>query len=465
MINRYLSAAVAACVLMLVGAVSSFADCGDVVGVDCEEHLGVGKKGSHFRLTIPTNPVWNGDVVLINHGFDLDQASIRPHHTCKVIGGACTTNADCGSATCNDISYLGLDAFFLPRGMAVAASTYSLTGWSVFNSRKDLQDILTFMKKTPGIGSPTRTFITGFSMGGAVTVDASLRMNPTRIQGILPLCPAGAGGVPTWDAAHDARMAYDYVCGDVSGAGFFSASDEGDSANEVAMALKVNNCFGNVLPEDDPVEAANKAARLAQFKTLIGHTGTDFEVVVLMGFATQGMYDLVHDKDKLSDKRYGNNIGLVYNDAGLDAGIERVEEGKGRKKLNKNYFVDYTRGKGGKLEYPIVHLANNADFLTVPAFQSVFMQGTDDGSKARTTAWIDGGGHCNFTPEEIEATATEFMDWVDGDPQPTAADIEATCLALPTGNAGTTCRFDLPFVPPLLSDRAPRRADWPAAAQ
>jgi len=90
---------------------------------------------------------------------------------------------------------------------------------------------------------------------------------------------------------------------------------------------------------------------------------------------------------------------------------------------------------------------------------------TSDGSKARTTAWIDGGGHCNFTPEELEATATEFVDWVDGGPQPAASDLEATCLALPTGDAGTTCRFDLPFTPPLLSERAPRRADWPAAAQ
>jgi len=465
MINRHLTATIAAFAFALIGAAHAVADCGDVVGVTCDEYVGVGKKGSHFRLSIPTVPAWNGDVVLINHGFDLDPASIRAHNTCKIGGAACNVDGDCGSGACNKISYLGLDEFFLPSGAAVAASTYSLTGWSVFNSRKDLQDILTFMKKTPAIGEPTRTFITGFSMGGAVTVDASLRMNPTRIDGIMPLCPAGAGGLPTWDAAHDVRLAYDYICDSVPGAQFFSASDEGDSADQLGMALKVDACFGNVLVDPNPTEAANKAARLAQFKTLIGHTGTDFEVVVIMGFATQGMYDLVQDDGKLKGKRYGNNIGLVYNDAGLDAAIERVEEGKGRKKLNKNYFVDYTRGKGGKVEYPIVHLANNNDFLTVPAFQTVFMQGTDDGSKARTTAWIDGGGHCNFTPEEIEATATEFMAWVDGGPQPAASDLEATCLALPTGNAGTTCRFDLPFTPPLLSDRAPRRADWPAAAQ
>lgn len=446
---------------------SAMAQCGDdVAGVTCDEHLGEGKKGSHFRISIPTDPPWNGDIVLINHGFELDPLSITPHNKCRGTLEPCTEDADCsGGATCNKISYLGLDAFFLPKGIAVAASTYSQIGWSVFNSRKDLQDILKFMKKNPAIGAPARVFVTGFSMGGAVTVDASLRISPKRVHGVMPLCPAAAGGVPTWDAAHDFRLAYDYVCSSVPGAAFFSDSDAGDPIGEIGMAGRVNACFGVLFPSGDPVEAANQAARLAQFRSLIGHTGTDFEVVVIMGFATNGMYDLVQDKKKLGGKRAGWNDGITYTaDPGLDAGIERVSAGPGRKKLNKAFFVDYTRGKGSKIEYPIVHLANNDDFLTIPGFQSVFMQATDDGAKARTSAWIDAGGHCNFSPEEIEATANEFLDWVNGGTQPTAADLEAACLALPSGNA-STCRFDLGFTPPLLTDRAPRRSDWPAAAQ
>nr|ATZ76732.1 Lip139 [uncultured bacterium] len=452
--------------MCLAIAPRAMAQCGDEVpGVTCNEYLGIGKKGSHFRISIPTSPTWNGDIVLINHGFELDPLSIAPHNTCRGAGEACTEDTDCSGTICNKISYLGLDAFFLPKGIAVAASTYSLTGWSVFNSRKDLQDILKYMKKTPAIGVPTRVFVTGFSMGGAVTVDASLRISPKRVHGVMPLCPAAAGGVPTWDAAHDFRLAYDYVCDAVPGAAFFSESDAGDPVGELTMAGRVNSCFGMLFPSGDPLEAANQAARLAQFRSLIGHTGTDFEVVVIMGFATNGMYDLVHDKSKLGDKRAGWNEGVTYtSDPGLDAGIERVTAGPGRKKLGKAFFVDYTRGKGSKVEYPIVHLANTDDFLTIPGFQTVFMQATDDGGKARTSAWIDGGGHCNFTPEEIEATANEFVDWVDGGAQPTAADLEATCLALPNGSAAN-CRFDLGFTAPLLSERAPRRSDWPAAAQ
>jgi pimeloyl-ACP methyl ester carboxylesterase len=444
----------------------AMAQCGDdVPGVTCNEYLGVGKKGSYFRISIPTSPTWNGDIVLINHGFDLDSLSIAPHNTCRGAGAPCTEDADCsGGAICNKISYLGLDAFFLPKGIAVAASTYSLTGWSVFNSRKDLQDILKFMKKDPAIGAPSRVFVTGFSMGGAVTVDASLRISPKRVHGVMPLCPAAGGGVPTWDAAHDFRLAYDYVCGSVPGAAFFSETDAGDPVDQLTAAGRVNTCFGALFPSGDPLEAANQAARLAEFRSLIGHTGTNFEVVVIMGFATNGMFDLVQDKQKLGGKRAGWNEGVTYTDPGLDAGVERVAAGSGRKKLGKTFYVDYTRGKGAKVEYPIMHLANTDDFLTIPGFQSVLMQATDDGGKDRTSAWIEGGGHCNFTPEELEATANEFVDWVNGGTQPTAADLEATCLALPSGSA-STCRFDLGFIAPLLSARAPRRADWPAAAQ
>ncbi len=444
------------------------ADCDGVVGVDCQEFVGVGSKGSHFRITIPTNPAWNGDLVLVNHGFDLDPLSINPHNRCRLsTGTVCDEDADCppGTGTCNKISYLGLDAGLLPEGIALAASTYSQTGWSVFQSRKDLSDILKFIDKSPDIAEPTRVIVTGFSMGGAVTVDASLRINPTKIHGLLPLCPAAGGGLPTWDAAHDLRLTYDYLCSGVPGAAFFSPTDEGDPISQTSMALRVNTCFGILFPDSEPGEAAAQAQRLAEMRSLIGHTGTDFEVIVLMGFATNAMYDLVEPKDKLGGKRYGFNQGISYTvDPALDAAIERVDAGPSRKKLSKNSFVDYTKGKGSKLTYPIVHLANTDDFLTIPGFQRVLVNALNDGQKAVTSAYVNAGGHCNFTTEEVTATLNEFFAWLDGGPQPTDSDIEAECLILSGGNPAV-CRFSTGFVPPPLTDRVPARPDWPAAAQ
>lgn len=457
-----LAAALFALATITLSPAPATADCNGIVGVDCVEHLGNGKKGSSFRITIPTNPPWNGDMVLINHGFDLDPLSIRPHGSCT--NGAalvCSVDADCpGNGSCKKITYFGLDEGLLPRGIAVAASTYSLTGWSAFQSRKDLADMLKFMKKEPSIGKPQRVIITGFSMGGGVTIDASLRMNPKKIAGIVPLCPAAGGGGPSWDTGHDLRMVYDYVCAGVPGGQFFSVSDEGDPTDEIGLALRVDACLG-ALGSPTP----EQAARMADFRAFTGHSGSDFEVIVIMGFATQGIYDLVHDRKKLRGRRFGSNQGLTYfADAGLDAGIERVSAGKGRKKLAKNYFLDYTRGKGRKVNYPIVHLANNADFLTIPPFQRVFQNALDAAGHAYTSAFINAGGHCNFTTEEVTATIDQFFAWLDGGPQPSDSDIEAACLALPTGDA-STCRFSIGFVPPLLSGQIPVRADWPTAAK
>ncbi len=457
-----LAAALLALTAATLSPTMATADCNGIVGVDCVEHLGNGKKGSSFRITIPTNPPWNGDMVLINHGFDLDPLSIRPHGSCSNGSTiACTVDADCpASGTCKTISYFGLDEGLLPQGIAVAASTYSLTGWSVFQSRKDLADMLKFMKKEPSIGKPQRVIITGFSMGGGVTIDASLRINPKKIAGIVPMCPAAGGGGPTWDTAHDLRLIYDYICAGVSGGQFFSVSDEGDPIDQIGLALRVDACLG-ALGSPTP----EQAARMADFRAFTGHTGTDFEAIVIMGFATQGMFDLVQDRKKLKGRRFGFNEGVTYSvDAAVDAGIERVAAGKGRKKMAKNYLLDYTRGKGRKVNYPIVHLANDDDFLTVPPFQRVFQNALTIGGHPFTSAFVAAGGHCNFTVEEITGTFDAFFAWLDGGPQPSDSDIEAACLALPSGDA-STCRFSIGFVPPPLADRIPARADWPAAAQ
>lgn len=435
------------------------ADCAGVVGVDCDEYTGAGKKGSHFRINVPTTPAWDGDLVIINHGFDLDPLNIAPHGGCQLAHGtSCTTDGDCAVGNCNEIGYLGIEDVLLPAGKAIAASTYSLTGWSTFQSRKDLQDILKFIKKNPNIPEPTRVIITGFSMGGAVTIDATLRLNPKKIDAVLPICPASGGGVPTWDAAHDLRLAYDYVCAGVPGGQFFSVPDQGDPIETLQLAVRVDNCLGALGGGD-----ANQLARMAEFRTIVGHVGTDFEAIVIMGFATQGMFDLVQPKSKLKGKAAGwNDTGVVYPDAGFEAGAARTAAGKGRKKLGKNYTVDYTKGKGKKVDYPIMTIAGNADFLTIPGFQTVWHNGLTIAGKDFMNAWIDTGDHCAYTEDEFQATFDEFFAWIDGGLKPTDQDLQDACLALP----GTPdCNFDVGFVGPPLTTRVPARPDWPVAAQ
>jgi len=464
------------------GQAGAFPDCpADSVYDEytCDEQTGAGKSGGFFRITFPSD--WDGDLVIYNHGFDLNDLHIRPHETCSHnVNLACEQDADCGGGDnfCNNISYSGLDEILLPMGKAIAAPTYSTSGWAPFKSAKDIKDILKYVKKDSGRGDELeRVIITGFSGGGAVTVDAMVKL---KIDGAVPLCAASGGGLPTWDLAMDVRLIYDFLCDDISG--FVSFPDQGEvnsftdsEGDAITMALKVDTCLG-VLGFVTPAPGA--AMRLAQFNALTNFSGGDGNIPSAMGFATLGLGDFVRDPKRLDGKRIGLNTepDLNYSAMGSDAPlamtfnteVERLAEGKGRKKLAKAYNPTFTKGKGSKIEYPVLAMAGAADWLVLPEFQQVFSSALTDGGKAHTQTWIDTFGHCTFSAEETTAVFNKFFDWLgplDGPPgtQPTAADVEAECIAI-GGVDGDTCNFNAAFVPGNLYDRIPARADWPAGA-
>lgn len=461
----------------------AFAEC-PTSSPGCTELKGAGKSGGFFRVAFPTN--WDGDLVIANHGFDLNDKHIRPHESCSHNSAiACVQDSDCGSGNfCNNISYMGLDEILMPKGKAVAAGTYHQSGWAPFGSAKDLKDIIKAVKKDATFGKQLkRVIITGFSGGGAVTGDAILKL---KIDGAVPLCAAVGGGLPTWDVAMDIRLVYDFLCDGVSGAKFQSAPDVGEanSANSsndsLAMATKVDACFGNlgIIPDD-----GHQDDRLATFLALTRFSGLDYgdgiNLASAMGFATLGLGDFVKDPARLNGARIGLNDTLDYSTMGtdlveaaaLDAGIERLTAGPGRKTLTKASYPDFVKGKGAKVDYPVMMMAGAADWLVIPEFGNVFTTAMTAGSKAYTQTWINTFGHCVFTPEETTAVFNKFFDWmgpVGGPrgPQPTKQDVADECTSVEVGGIdGDTCNFNGTFVPGAIYDRIPERADWPPAAK
>jgi hypothetical protein len=454
-------------------------------GYTCTEQKSAGKTGGFFRVTFPSD--WDGDLVIINHGFDLNDLHIRPHETCSNGSSyTCEQDSDCGgSAFCNDISYLGLDEVLLPMGKAVAAGTYTDSGWATFHSAKDIKDIIKYVKKSSGFGDQLkRVIVTGFSGGGAVTADATLKL---KIDGAVPLCAAAGGGLPTWDVAHEVRLAYDYVCDGVAGAMFIWPSDVGQpntenaNADAIGVALKVDACFGilGLVPGD-----GHQAERLAKFLTLTrftgdaSHGGSGVNVASALGFAVLGLGDFVHDPKRLKEKRIGFNETLDYTWLGDDpilaadyeVNVERVTAGKGRKQLRKASWPDFTKGFGKKVAYPILSMAGANDWLVIPEFNRVYDDALTAGNKAHTQTWIETYGHCVFSEQEVTALFTKYFEWLGpvGGPngtQPTPTDIANACLAQPGGVEGDTCNFNDAFAPGAIYDRIPPREDWPAAAK
>src|SRR5688572_3810894 len=448
-------------------------------GGGCTEYLGAARNGSYFRILVPDD--WDGDLLLVNHGLVLDPRTIAPHHTC--LGNparSCTTDADCAGIppqSCHEISVLGVDDIVLPMGKAVGASTFSQTSWAVFQSRFDLKAIVKFLRKE-GPGRPRRIIVTGISGGGAVTVDATMRLKPGKmIHGATPLCSASAGGTPTVDAATDVRLVYDHLCNDVPGATFESLPDVGDpELTEIEFGIRMNTCLGWLAPSGDPVEAAAQQARREAMFAMTKIPPPNFNLVHVTGFSVLAMGQVVADPDRLNGRRPGWNEGIDYSSVfpgplgeAFDAAVPRFGPGPGRKKMAQNSYVDFTRGIAKRVRYPILSFAGRGDHITTPEFQKVYDDAATYGGKDHALIWGSTSGHCVFTPLELRAVVEAYLEWLDGyrtgtAAEPTTADVLARCLALP-GASPAQCNFDTAFTPPPLVARVPPRADWPEAAK
>lgn len=448
-------------------------------GGGCTEYLGGARNGSYFRILVPDD--WDGDLFLVNHGLTLDPLTIAPHHTCLgAPEAACTVDADCagvGTGVCNQISLLGFEDIVLPLGKAVAASTFSQSSWAVFQSRADLKAIIKFFARK-GPGKPKRIIVTGASGGGAVTVDAIMRMRAGKlIHGAMPFCSASAGGTPTVDAATDVRLVYDYLCNDVPGGAFTGLPDVGDAEmTEVELGLTMNTCLGWLAPSANPTIAAQQKARRDMMYALTRIPPPHFNLVHVTGFSVLAMGQVVADPKRLNGRRPGWNDEIDYTSVfagsaaqAFDAWAPRFGAGPGRKKMGNNTYIDFTRGPAKRVNYPILSLAGRTDHITTPEFQKVFDDAATYGGKDHALIWGSTGGHCVYTPNELRASVLEYLEWLDayGTPaahEPTTADVLARCLALP-GAVPADCNFDPGFTPGALVDRTPARADWPKAAQ
>lgn len=465
----------AAAVLALVSSLADVASAQCPPGTACTEYVGAGRKGSWFRILVPEN--WDGDVLLVNHGLELNPLTLAPHNACRGDHTrACTTDAQCGGTgggTCNKITFIGLDQIAVPMGKAVAASTFTQTSWAPFESRFDLKFLVKFLTKK-GPGRPKRIIVTGISGGGAVTVDATMRLKAGKmIHGAIPLCSASGGGLPTVDAATDVRLVYDYLCKDVPGATFPSPADVGNpELTEIEFAVRMNTCMGLLAPSGDPVEAAAQKARRDAMFAMTGIPGPNFNLIHVNGFSVLAMGQFVMDPDRLNGRRPGWNAGIDYaamGNAAFDAAVPRFAAGPGRKKMAQNPYIDFTRGLAKRVDYPIMSFAGRADHICTPGFQKLYDDAAALGGKDHALIWGSTGGHCVFTAHELRAVVHAYFAWLDaygtvGEQKPTTADVLARCLALP-GASPSQCNFDPAFVPEPLIARVPARADWPEAGR
>ncbi len=376
--------------------------------------------GAFYKIVVPDGWTPAAGLVIWNHGFDLSPIAPEP---------------DLGP----------LAAVQLAEGYAVAASSYSLTGWAVFETHLDNEQMVQAFEDN--FGRPDQVIVYGASLGGIVTARDLEEGRIPNVVGAMPICGAVAGS-RVWDGALDLRLVYDLICSDVPGAAIPGGANglpfpPDPNFDNNALGLALNACFG--LPFQPNAE---QAARLGQLLELTGlpveFVGTD------MGFATFGLADLVYDPRKLGGAPALDNSSVDYGDAAANAGIERVmADATARRLLLDNYTPS---GRVGDIK--IVSLHTDKDGLVIIENESAYAEAVPAGNLTVATVVEDTPTHCDFTEAEVLASWESLRGWLAGLPQPTAENIQTTCNGLVIGGlAEGPCRIDPDFEIPDLSLR------------
>jgi pimeloyl-ACP methyl ester carboxylesterase len=126
-------------------------------GYETDRYWGV-HKGAGYRIEVPKN--WNGELVLYAHGFR-------------------------GTGLELTVSNPRIRETLLAQGYAWAASSYSTNGYDVAQGVKDTHALGSRFNGI--VGKPSRTYITGHSMGGHITAVMAEQYS-NAYDGALPMC-------------------------------------------------------------------------------------------------------------------------------------------------------------------------------------------------------------------------------------------------------------------------------------
>jgi len=378
--------------------------------------------GAFFKIVVPT--VWNGDLVIWNHGFSL--SPVGP------------------------VSDLGpLFALQLSEGYAVAASSYQQIGWSLFKTKNDMQNTVSVF--AANFGTPNHVLVNGASLGGIVTAHVVEKANIGNVVGAYPICGALAGS-RNWDGAIDLRLTYDAVCANTPAAaipggatGLPSPGFPTYPFTQTQMALAANACMGILTPVAfrTPLQNANRALFLATTQI------PESFILQDLGFGLFGYSNLIWDPAKLNGGQGVGNANVNYDNGGfIDTNIQRVSTNNGAVNRLEKYFTP----SGNVGDVKIVSLHTDGDGLVIVENEKEYAEVVPAGNL--TTAIVDesGNSHCGFTGPETAAGWESLRGWVAGGSQPTAAGIQGLCGVI-SGGAPGQCRINPAFVIPDMDGR------------
>lgn len=323
--------------------------------------------GAAFRIDLPAR--WNRTLVVYFHGYSTDAVRYARDE-----------------ALAEPLQRL------LARGIAVAQSGYSQSGWAVEQGAADSERLR--REFTRRHGAPARTLALGMSMGGQLVVHA-LETHADAYAGGLALC-----GVL---APADRRM-------------------QGAFALRAAFDAYFPGLLGTLVPVPPDYRATDAVVgRVAD--ALRGNARASTALRALQPGATEAnlpgvIASITYSIGELQRRSGGNpfdNRDFAYvgtgDDAFLNANIARhAGDAAAARYLSRWYTPN------GRLQRPLLALHTLGDPLVPASFANDYALRTGaNGARERFVAQtIDREGHCTMRADEIDAAFGDLLDWLDG---------------------------------------------------
>ncbi len=341
--------------------------------------------GSLYTLYMPTDPAWNGSLIIYTHGYVAPDAPVALPSE----GGERDAVA-------------GLVNAFVPAGFGVAFSSYSENGWAV-------KDGITRTRQLIGMyasqfGKPQHTYIIGVSMGAAIAV-AMAEKNPELIDGVIAI--SGPVGGTLWQFGYllNARVAFDY---------YYPGLVEGDAYHVPAgLQLDLSPTGPIVTALIGDFLSAVKIAAIDQV-AMAWDPGDPSQLVNMIGTA---LWFSVYGTNDALERTHGHiplgNADVTYTGplfplgpfapGELDAFNLAVE--RYTSTPDAENYMDHWYVPTGKLGVPVVTLHNLRDPAVPYSHEAVFRDLVD---AAGRSSFLKGQilasapfGHGVVTPEEV----------------------------------------------------------------
>ncbi|WP_105971248.1 alpha/beta hydrolase family protein [Streptomyces geranii] len=372
--------------------------------------------GAAYLMDVPAD--WNGTLLLFSHGY-------RPAGT---------------PSPAEDAPTPAVRQLLLDAGYALIGSSYATNGWAVTEAVPD--QLATLDLFTERFGEASRTIAWGRSYGGLVTTALAER-HADRFDGSLSICGLVQGGVANWNSTLDPVFALRTLLAPDSGIRLTGFADRSAARSAAStLAAKVTEAQGTP-------EGRARIALAAALHNIPGHNDASQPVPGPTDWNTQqaNQYAAVTGlilnpafswRQEAETRAGGNpswNTGVDYTrmlhrssvykevtELYKEAGLSLRDDLKALDRAPRisadaraTAWMSRTSAFTGRLTDPQLNIHTTGDALIPVQAESAYRRtATAGGSGALLSqAYVDGPGHCTFTPGETVAAVRTLEHRLD----------------------------------------------------